>query len=91
MIVIHRFSSPAWLEFLRKHVAADAERAEALFQEISELRTGEAIVFAPSAMLGDGSEEARVFGGRRFRIAVRKRITWDSGKSVFSVNFDQKQ
>lgn len=85
MIVIHRFSSPAWLEFLRKHVAADAERAEELFREISELRTGEAIVFAPSAMLGNAGEEARALGGRRFRVAVRKRITWDSGKSLVSV------
>ncbi|KAK0653609.1 hypothetical protein DIS24_g5834 [Lasiodiplodia hormozganensis] len=85
MIIVHRFSSPAWLEVLKKHRATDAEDVKALFQEISELQTGEAIVFAPTAVLSYGGSQLQKSGGRRFKVAVRKRITWDSGRSILSV------
>lgn len=85
MIIVHRFSSPAWLEVLKNHIATDAEDVKALFQEISELQTGEAIVFAPTAVLSYGGSQLQKSGGRRFKVAVRKRITWDSGRSILSV------
>lgn len=85
MIVIHRFTSPEWFKVLRKHVLMDEQKhdSEEVFSRILNLRVGEALVFAPSALLG------RTYGGvldrlgsNLLQIKVRKRLTWDGGKSV---------
>jgi len=52
--VIHRFNSPEWFNTLRKHLSivnSGGDEAANLFQRILTLRTGEALVFAPSALL----------------------------------------
>lgn len=60
MTIVHRFTSPAWLEVLRAHLPGaseeqDQENAraglETLFDEIVNLRVGESVLFAPAAML----------------------------------------
>lgn len=70
MTVVHRitrFSSPEWLNCLRLHVAAlhnsrsnlvkdDDSMKEDAFSEIVRLRVGEALLFAPEAMIGNGSD-----------------------------------
>lgn len=88
--IVHRFSSPDWFNILRQHIivtagrnGADAEMAE-LFQQISGLRTGEALVFAPSAILGGNGNFAKM-ADKTFRMMVRKRITWDGGRSLVCV------
>src|SRR5437016_3909932 len=60
--IVHRFFSPEWFTVLRRHIIVTAERSGGdadtmeLFQKISGLRTGEALVFAPSAILeGNGN------------------------------------
>lgn len=65
--IAHRFTSPCWLETLRRHLAAatidpqnhtndahtnDAHTDDALFSRIVTLRQGEALLFCPSAVVG---------------------------------------
>jgi len=52
--IIHRFSSPEWFNTLRKHLSivnSGGKEAADLFTKITSLRLGEALVFAPSAIL----------------------------------------
>ncbi|KAF8459789.1 hypothetical protein BDZ91DRAFT_665275, partial [Kalaharituber pfeilii] len=54
--IIHRFNSPEWFNTLRKHlsiVSSGGKDAADLFERIVSLRVGEALVFAPSALLID--------------------------------------
>ncbi|TGO73325.1 hypothetical protein BELL_0370g00010 [Botrytis elliptica] len=61
MTIVHRFSSPEWLKCLRSHVAAlhnsgsnsqdDESTRRDVFKEIVTLRVGEALLFAPEAMI----------------------------------------
>ena len=52
-----------------------------LFKRILNLRIGEALLFAPSALLGRADGELP----EKFQIKVRKRLTWDGGKSIVCV------
>lgn len=89
--VIHRFTSPDWLSVLRRHISIpdkdsnDGNDQGGLYKQIVGLKTGEALVFAPSTVMGtsDGSEESEPF--RLLRVKVRRRITWDGGISMVSV------
>ena len=91
MVVIHRFQSPDWFAILRRHIStADdgkgSAMAKELFQRIVGLRTGQALVFAPSAILeaqGEGAWEMLKEG--LVRMMVRKRVTLDAGRSVVAV------
>ncbi|KAK2752705.1 hypothetical protein FQN54_008083 [Arachnomyces sp. PD_36] len=56
--IVHRFTSPAWFKALEGHLAgaclgvADGEGgSDEMFRKIVKLRTGEAFVFCPSAIL----------------------------------------
>lgn len=58
--IVHRFTSPAWFAAIKKHIAGasmsdDGEAKSAfsdqLFQQIVKLKTGEALVFCPTALL----------------------------------------
>lgn len=114
--VVHRFTSPAWLEALKKHLAgasaaarlmekleegggdgaarpADAlyvegggqNAAMAVFAQIVRLRVGEALLFAPSAVLGlDEASRARKLNQGFLKIRVRKRVTDDGGRSIMA-------
>ncbi|KAL4907068.1 hypothetical protein BDW74DRAFT_150179 [Aspergillus multicolor] len=91
MTIIHRFTSPKWYETIRSHlpietVSGNNEHGipDGLYR-IASLRTGEAIVFAPSAQLVDGDMVALDTKHRTFRMAVRKRITWDAGRTILSI------
>lgn len=121
--VVHRFTSPAWLEALKKHLAgasaaprlmekleggggggredpatrsaADVlyvgggsggqDAAMAAFAQIVRLRVGEALLFAPSAVLGvDEASRARKLNHGVLKIRVRKRVTDDGGRSIMA-------
>ncbi|ESZ97765.1 hypothetical protein SBOR_1847 [Sclerotinia borealis F-4128] len=66
MTIVHRFSSPEWLRVLRQHVAAlynsgsnpedDYLVKGNVFKEIVRLQVGEALLFAPEAVIGTGSD-----------------------------------
>lgn len=90
--LIHRFTSPDWYSTIQKHVTIGDERdsstsadSEDSLYRISSLRTGEALVFAPSAYLLDDSQSVIDVKQRAFKMVVRKRITWDGGKTVVCV------
>ena len=59
--IVHRFTSPAWFKTLEGHLAGafkgmsrtigGSGASEGLFRKIVKLRTGEAFIFCPSAIL----------------------------------------
>ena len=98
--IVHRFLSPAWFAILRGHLAGaghgkgkDCNDVAELFRTIVGLKTGEALLFCPTAMLDVGkSEPDRLFSHQvikelkdaYIRIRIRKRLTADGGKSIMA-------
>lgn len=60
----------------------DAGESTDGLHQIASLRTGEAFVFAPSAWLLDRDGQAVDLKQRVFKMVVRKRVTWDGGKTI---------
>ncbi|KAK2629068.1 hypothetical protein QTJ16_002171 [Diplocarpon rosae] len=94
--IVHRFTSPDWLSCLRVHLAAlkNDQGVKAIFSQIIRLRVGEALLFAPSAIIGVQSEareagDVRVelvkLGTDHMRVKIRNRVTNDGGKSVMAI------
>lgn len=95
--IVHRFSSPSWLSCLRRHTAAtrslagggrsgdleDEDDANMLRQIVS-LGVGEALLFAPSAIIGGEGPRSRLVD-EYLKIRVRRRITKDGGKSIMAL------
>ncbi len=97
MTIVHHFTSPAWHEALKSHLAAVCSKGEAskqgvqdMFERIVGLDTGEAFVFAPSAMLwvddeGDNrSARMRKLGSQYIKVQARNRTTADGGRSILA-------
>jgi DNA helicase HerA-like ATPase len=92
MTIVHRFTSPEWYRTIRRHItignkgnsSSSEENLDGLCQ-IASLRTGEALIFAPSAYLldGDGSVINAAHGA--FKMVIRKRVTWDGGRTILCV------
>lgn len=96
--LVHRFTSPAWLKALKSHLAApsaeDVSKFETgIFGQIIRLNVGEALLFAPSAMLAvsettDAADKAKwkieKLGLDYLHVRVRNRITLDGGRSVYA-------
>lgn len=123
--IVHRFTSPDWLDTLKKHLAGasafstsadtpeDSENdddgyvgvhalrlnggdlAKDLFSKIVALRTGEALMFAPSAVIGlktgapsrnfpRGQKEPVRLGNGVLKVRVRRRVTRDGGRSIMA-------
>lgn len=62
--------------------------AERIFGEIVRLRVGEALLFAPTAIVGLNSDSGRIettrLGTEFIKLRVRNRLTTDGGKSVMA-------
>ncbi|KAF5648000.1 P-loop containing protein [Fusarium sp. NRRL 52700] len=131
MTIVHRFTSPDWLQVLKRHLAGGLDLSELnekdgcegqqqqqgetgqtkdanvvvypamsplrLFSNVVQLRTGEALLFSPSAVVDtvrtaypSGTGDAKVgwqavFLGRGvMKVRVRDRITNDGGRSVMA-------
>ena len=98
--IVHHFKSPQWFATLKKYLAGPSNESNvdhaAMFREIVNLNTGEALVFAPSAVVDlleneDGTEVTGVDaikqqGTNVFKMMVRKRITVDGGRSIVAVS-----
>lgn len=104
--IVHRFTSPDWLRCLRSHLAAldndDGLTADAnlkldnVFSQIVKLKVGQALIFAPSAIIGVKTIEDQDFGEAKseiqrlgieyIRAKIRTRVTDDGGKSVFALS-----
>ncbi|KAH7396264.1 hypothetical protein BKA66DRAFT_596907, partial [Pyrenochaeta sp. MPI-SDFR-AT-0127] len=82
---IHRFTSPVWYAALRKHINA-MDNDKEIMQQIEGLQTGEALVYAPNAVLGMNDDEKIIKAtGRLLRLNIRKRVTFDGGDSIMAV------
>jgi len=80
--LIHRFNSPEWFAMLKKHLSQGAQEEE-IFEKIANLRVGEGLLFAPSAIIGKGEEGGvKKLGAGCLEVKVRKRITADGGRSI---------
>ncbi|KAL4879905.1 hypothetical protein BJY04DRAFT_219710 [Aspergillus karnatakaensis] len=90
LTIIHRFTSPEWYKTMEKHVPMDNKnsRRDGVpdgFYRVASLRTGEAMVFASSAHIV-GEDEALVDTNHHtFTMKMRKRVTWDGGKSIVCI------
>lgn len=63
----------------------DSDSAAAMLAHIVRLRVGEALLFAPSAVLSiDSSSSVRKLNHDVLKIRVRKRVTEDGGKSIMA-------
>ncbi|KAL2135021.1 hypothetical protein VTI74DRAFT_10058 [Chaetomium olivicolor] len=124
--VVHRFTSPDWLNALRKHLAGvssggkllekarrlnmdhdedeevdgagafalgNADPTLALFSRIVDLKVGEALMFAPSAIIGvkkkKEDETSKVGDVQRLgygvlKVRIRNRTTADGGRSIMA-------
>lgn len=95
LTIIHKFSSPTWMEALRTHLAGasgeDSESragkrrdVESIFKSIVNLNVGEALMFSPSAMLDVKDGLVSKLGMGFLKVRVRKRLTADGGRSVLA-------
>ena len=88
---MHRFTSREWFSTIKRHLnvgnGKGRDDEEDAYNCIQDLDVGEALVFAPTAMLQQtpGEKETAVKRSSTFKLKVRKRITYDGGKSIMAV------
>ena len=89
-IICHRFSSPAWWKYLQRLIATGDPEGKHGFDIISELQTGEAVLFSPLARVtrsdGKGEVKIRKIGRGYLIVKVRRKLTAVTGLSVLSQN-----
>lgn len=99
MTIVHRFSSPAWFFALKKHLAgavvgvAESEcskhSTDHMFARIVTLRTGEALLFCPGAILDTKAFKRGLkmvaLGPQYARVQIRKRVSADGGRSILEL------
>lgn len=64
--------------------AAPAQLDQSLLRQIVQLRVGEALVFAPSAMIAFNAGQLVKGSDIVLKLRVRKRVTHDGGKSIMA-------
>ncbi|KAI9376144.1 hypothetical protein BJX61DRAFT_539157 [Aspergillus egyptiacus] len=89
--IIHRFTSPEWYSAIKTHLPIERSNSTnehgipAGLYHIANLQTGEAVVFAPLAHLVDERGDELDTKHDTFRLRIRKRITWDGGRTIVAV------
>lgn len=84
--VIHRFSSPEWFTALKRHISMSGQDRNVLLEDIEALKPGNALIYAPNAVVGyDEGDEIIKGTGRFLKVRIRNRITFDGGRSVLAV------
>ena len=97
MTIVHRFTSPSWLQTLKTHLAGasvfdddETRDLKQIFNKIVNLEAGEALLFSPSMMLtvseGEGGAVLRTekLGMGYLKMRVRNRVTADGGRSIMA-------
>ena len=97
MTIVHRFTSPSWLQTLKTHLAGvsvfddnEARDLKQIFTKIVNLEAGEALLFSPSMILtvneGEGGTVLRTekLGMGYLKMRVRNRVTADGGRSIMA-------
>lgn len=86
--IVHTFNSPAWFQILKNHLAGASTNQDAstntLFANIVALRTGEAFVFCPTALLNIHDGNVFRLQDGFIRIKIRARCSTDGGKSIMA-------
>lgn len=104
--LVHRFQSPEWFRTLQAYLAgasapSDEEatgvehntvksRSATLFKQIVHLQCGQALLFAPSAVIdlttvpGTSEFDPVKLGIKYLRVSTRQRITIDGGRSIMA-------
>jgi hypothetical protein len=88
--IIHRFSSPAWFEAIRKHLAAASRQVSSdvssheMFDRITALDTGESLVFSPSSFVLVRDGEAAKLRANVVKMKTRVRRSNDAGVSLLA-------
>jgi len=75
--ILHRFTSPDWF----RHLARLIQLPESSATPISQLKTGEALLYCPTGNISKVQKAAKI-GPSVYKILVRNRITKQSGISV---------
>lgn len=78
VIFVHQFHSRKWFDAMKRHISIQSGRTgdNALFEQITKLRTGEAVVWAPEARM-DTDEGTWGKGSSLYDIKIRERLTQD--------------
>ncbi|KAI2627805.1 hypothetical protein GGR54DRAFT_433560 [Hypoxylon sp. NC1633] len=92
--LVHRFLSPSWYKVLENHLAGatnrDRKDDDSLFDQIVTLRTGQALIFCPTAQMdivaGPTGPLVKPLGNGYVKINVRKRLAVDSGVSIMATD-----
>jgi hypothetical protein len=91
--MVHRCTSPAWFEVLKKHVAGlylsgvvgeEASRKVVdrdLFGQIVALKLGESLLFCPTGVMRMEGEEVKSMLDKYVTLRTRKRVTADGGST----------
>ena len=97
--IVHRFRSPAWFATLKAHLAGalntedNKSASDDVFRTIVGLRTGQALLFCPEAMLDVVETESGIPPARKevrelkdsfILVSIRQRVTADGGRSVMA-------
>ncbi len=96
--IVHRFTSPDWLRTLKGHLLVEEAPSSTsaafsrILAEIVDLNVGEALLFAPSAILdveksgkdGKGKVRGCKLGSNYVTVRIRRRVTVDGGKSIMA-------
>lgn len=89
--IVHRFNSPAWFNILKDHLAGakagfDGSKGDAqlLFDKIVALRTGEAFLFCPTALLDVIESQMVNLQNGFLRVKMRPRCSADGGRSILA-------
>ncbi|MCJ1425207.1 hypothetical protein MMC29_003095 [Sticta canariensis] len=102
MTIVHRFTSPSWLQTLKSHLAGISSIEETsgrdikqIFELIVNLEAGQALLFSPSTILDVKDEptakdtlvtRVQKLGSRYVKMRVRERLTTDGGKSILAAD-----
>ena len=99
MTIVHRFTSPSWLQALKTHLAGvsvfdddETRDIKQIFKKIVDLEAGEALLFSPSMMLrvsevdtaGATVLQTKKLGMGYLKMRVRYRVTADGGRSIMA-------
>lgn len=101
--LVHRFTSPDWFKTIKAHLVPAAEEPSgssssgsgsgSIMREIVDLNVGEALLFAPSAMLqvdrltdenNNSSRRVKKLGMEYCSVRIRARVTVDGGRSIMA-------
>lgn len=101
--LVHRFTSPDWFKTIQAHLVPAAEESSgssspgsgsgSIMREIVDLNVGEALLFAPSAMLqvdrltdekNNSSRRVKKLGMEYWSVRIRGRVTVDGGRSIMA-------